>query len=217
MSAIKKLADLGRDLAAAVRSASADVATLRGRIRAKRAERDVAKGAPCPPDEVVVRFEAWVDQVGAWWRTKAGADLVMHVFGAAADPRAPSHWGPNDVVRWGELCGLAAPMLKREFGELVRATAYVAGPASAARPAIVERLDRELAELETAEESLIDQAAAAGVAIAHRPEVLERREAERLKRDRAAAAELARLAREAVPAARPEEYRAGRSQYISPR
>lgn len=209
---IKRLADLGRDLAAALRSASADVATLREQIRTRRRERDAATTAPCPPDEVVARFEAWVDQTGAWWRSETGAGLVMHAFGAAAGPKSP--WGPDATVQWGALCGLFAPMLKQEFGELVRATAYVAGPASAARAGLVERLERELAEVESTEERLIDEAATAGVQIAHRPEVVQRREAERLKRERAEAAEVVRLAHEAAINARPAWRAAARSAYL---
>jgi hypothetical protein len=215
MSVLKTLAKVGREFTAAIKSASADVASLRAQIRAKRTERAAAHGAPCPPDEVIARFEAWVDELATWWRRERGADAVKHCFGAPEAPKSP--WNPNDQVRWADLCGFAGPALKASFAELVHATEYTPGPTTAARPGVVERLDRELAELEATEEALIDQAVAAGVQIAHRPEVLERREAERLKRERAEAAELVRLASEAVPAARPEQYRAARSQYINPR
>ena len=52
---------------------------------------------------------------------------------------------------------------------------YQAGPLEAARPALIARLRAERAELEAAEEQLIDDAAAAGIVIEHRPEVQHRR------------------------------------------
>jgi hypothetical protein len=76
--------------------------------------------------------------------------------------------------------------VKAEFRQALLARPDEAGPASGARPELLERLRAELVELEAAEEKLVDELNANGIVVAHRPEVVARREDERRAREREA-------------------------------
>jgi hypothetical protein len=211
-----KVVDFASGLRQATTAAHELIAERRRAIAATRAELQRAEAGPRPPAEVIGRFEAWVDELAAYQAREYGAGLVVHRFGSVSkDPGTGAPWGPGTAVEWGFLCLFAGDLVKRAFADLVRATPYEAGPPAAARPALVERLRGELAQLEAEEEQLVDEAAAAGVAIAHRPEVTDRRYREQRQREREERAAADRAAREAMVNARHERATVAESQYLA--
>lgn len=199
---ISKLANLTEQTRTVTKTVTEGIAEVRAAIAEKRRELVNAKDAPVPPAELAERIAAWLDA-----RAERGinqyARSIPVTFGRPNETvtRVPYHLaGELDTA---VLLALGVSTLKREIPALVARLSYTPGPPSSERPALVERLERELAELEGAEEAAIDAAAEAGVVVQHRPEVLARRasEAERRKRDELAAS--ARAAREAAIAARP--------------
>jgi len=199
MNVLSKLIGLGQELQAATHTVTENLAELREAIDAKKAERDLAQHGPLPPGEVVEKFNRWVDETAGEQREKYGASLVVHRFGAA--PRSHlgrSPWTSTTAVEWGFLAMFAGAQLKEQFSKLVKETAYQAGPPAAERPAEVARLESELAELEKAEEALVDEMNAAGIHVGHRPDVVQRREAARRREERIKAVRAAQAEREAL-------------------
>jgi hypothetical protein len=167
-----KVVDFASGLRQATTAAHELIAERRRAIAAKRAELQRAEAGPRPPAEVIGRFEAWVDELAAYQAREYGRGLVVHRFGSVSkEPGTGAPWGPGTELTWGFAALFLGPELKQRFADLVRATAYEAGPPAAERPALVERLRGELAQLEAEEEQLVDEAAAAGVTIAHRAPV----------------------------------------------
>jgi len=200
MSLLTKLTDipgLRRQMQAATTSVTQTLGQLREAITAKTVERDSAQNGPLPPGEVIARFEAWVDEVAQRQRKEYGVGLVIHRFGAPPGAHiSGSPWAPSTEVTWGFAVLFFGDMLKAQFAELVRQTEYTPAPALAERAAVVARLERELAEVETTEEALVDEMNANGIMVAHRPEVTQRREAERRRREQAERSAADRRARE---------------------
>ncbi|MBM3499726.1 MAG: hypothetical protein FJX74_13785 [Armatimonadetes bacterium] len=114
----------------------------------------------------------------------------------AGSPRLP--WQYGEPLPWGALATARPDLAASILEGLVRQVEYVPGPSSAERPALIAKLQRDLAALEATELALLDEAAASGVMIQHRPEVAAARadEAERRRREQEAAT--ARQAREAA-------------------
>jgi hypothetical protein len=194
---MQKVVDTVREISTALRGATAavtdQVASLRAAIAAARAALAEASG-PLPPPEVIARFEEAVDATAAYWRREHAVGWIVHNLGMAHPPNVP--WAANTSLTWGEACTLLGPELKQRFAALVAATPYQFGPPAVERPALLEQRRAALAQLETEEEQLIEDAAASGVVIAHRPEVVARRATEARERELAAAQERDRLARQ---------------------
>jgi hypothetical protein len=181
MSILSKLTDLGREIAKATQSVQENIAELRAQIAAKRMELAHAQDAPLPREEIKVRIRSWVTEAGELWRRQR-ADRLLYDFGRPAGPSPSWSWIEN--MTWGAACFLCPEQVTAALTGQIEATEYVAGPPARERPAAVARLSKELADLEAAEESAIDEAAQAGVQIAHRPEVVKRRLEEAGRKDR---------------------------------
>ncbi len=210
------IASLKEKLQAATLTLVDDITARRAAIAAKRAARDHAERAYRSPDEVIARFETWVDATAAYQRHEYGRNLVTAYFGAPPGTTdSPAPWTPSTPMTWGFACLFLGPHLKDRFADLVRSVEYEAGPAEGARPALIARLTRELAALEAEEEAVIDAAAESGVVIAHRPDVVERRYQEQRQRERDARQQAERQAREAAINERHARQVTGESSYLA--
>lgn len=182
MTLSKTVAEIRRKLAASTTELQNEVAALRQKIAETRTQLLNAQNAPLPVEEIIAkRIPAVVAEHAAWWLRDRGSQLVGVDRGLGAPNLTGSitlPWSMTEAVSWAMLCASHPKFATEVLANLVRRVEYTPGPSSAERPAIVERLEGELAELETAEERIVDDAAAAGVVIQHRPEVLARRETE---------------------------------------
>lgn len=169
---------------------------------------------------MLAKFNKWVDDTAAAQAQQHGQSLVLYAFGAPdGHSSAGAPWTANTPVTWGVLALFYPDQAKETFAKLARSYTYTAGPPQAERAGVIAKLEAELAELERAEEALVDDAAAVGVKLEHRPEVTQRRERERSQRERAErAAEAERRSADAAAEARDwPEPRASRSSYIHDR
>ncbi len=216
MSVTKLLGDLRKKLTGATTALHDEIARLRGEIDDKRAALDNARRAPLPVEEIrAERIPRLVEEHARAWLDGNGTSLVYGERSLGAPtPRGyiSLPWIPSEPLPWGALCAADPDQAAGIIANLVRQVAYEAGPPSAERPALIEKLERELAELEQVEEQIIDEAVGSGVTIAHRPEVLERRTREARQRQREAEAVAARAAHEqAINAAHEQARHRGRS------
>lgn len=199
---LSKLTRAAGDTRQAAQSITSSIAELRAAIVAKHRELEQARGGPRPAAEIrTERVPQAVAEAGAAWLHDYGSSLLHgeRALGSPdpAPPRLP--WSYREPIPWAALCAGHPAFATEILDGLVRSLpAWNAGPAEAERPAAVERLGRELAELEALEEQTIDDASAAGVVVQHRTEVLQRRESERRARERADRAAEDRAAREAA-------------------
>ncbi len=187
----KTISTLRQKLAGATQTLQSEVAGLRTQIAAKTKELSTAQGAPYPPDELAARMRAWLHAHLDHLHREYGR-LVPNTMGPQEQtPRAPG--GREElllVLLMRESLDAAIP------GFIARLGDYGWGPPSAERPALIEKLSRELSELKQAEENVVDSAAAAGVMIAHREEVVQARAARARTREREEQAARDRAARE---------------------
>lgn len=216
------------NLTRGVSAVTESVLELRNSINAKGHELAALLDASLPLPEAQERIQAHVRFAGEAWLKDWGASMLsdrgVAVHDPQWDPREPSRympsvpWQVNASPPWGALCAAdpdaAAAMLMNLLRRLKESGAYVEGPPAAARPAMVAKLEDELAKLEATEETIIDEAAAAGVVIEHRLEVVQRREQETSRRKNEAAAIADRQEREAALNARKREPRIVRSEYL---
>jgi hypothetical protein len=171
--------------------------TARAELAAKRAELDRVQRLPGPPAEVIAGLERAVDEYREHHAKEYGPQLLMRSAGllvpahlAGRDTAVPSRrpelpFEPSRPLTYGEQLFLHPEQEKAALRAMVLAQDYEAGPTAESRGPLLERLSREVAELDQAEEELVDELATAGVAVPHRAEV-------QARRDRAArAAELA--------------------------
>jgi hypothetical protein len=164
---LSRLTDLSRQIAGATQSAQESTAALRAQINSKREELRRVQTAFPPKNEVKeIRCREIRETAAAY----SAEDPIRFVRAIQFTPRR--------AIEWRELCALAGPVVEEAVCDAIDRAEYVPGPPAAERPGMIARLERELAELEGAEERAIDEAAAAGVSIAHRPEVITRRQRE---------------------------------------
>ena len=213
------LLDLFKSRVREVQEASATIHTnladLREAIAAKGRAVNQARDGSLPLAEVIATFNRWVDETAEHQARQHGRSLVCHNFGAPrGHSSAHAPWAPSTTMEWGFVALFFGDQLKGRFAELARSIEYTPGPPAAERAAVVAQLARELAELESQEEALVDQAAEAGVVIAHRPEVVQRRENERRQRERDEQSATDRRAREAQIDRRHEQRAPEGSQYL---
>lgn len=181
------LTSLRDRLRSATSAARAETDEMRAAIQTARVELKHAQRGPLPLDEIQDRIVAAVRSAGARWLAEHGPTLIRSEGGLAAynakyGGRAP--FVVADPIPFGAWCAGAPDTMVALLGGLYAAVPYEAGPPSPERPTLIARLERELAELERAEEAVIDDAAAAGIAISHRPEVVRRRQEEARRRER---------------------------------
>lgn len=194
MSILEGFKTITKTLRAASATIRDEIEGLRARITAGRRALEQARNGLVPPDELPARIAEIVGAAGEFWRRNHGP--VVHYLGKPAGVASP--WGSEEPMSFGALCALAPGMMQEGLQRLAAAEAYEAGPSTSERAAVVARLEAELADLEAAEEALVDGAAEQGVTIAHRPDVVQRRATEARQREFAAArAEELRLQEEA--------------------
>lgn len=148
---------------------------IRQKIQDTRRERDQLATEPLPAAEVQARTDAWIERKAERARRRfsiAGQHL------ARPGGRVEAEADPFTVFARGEAKATdVGPLLCAMFPERVR-DAVMAGVNTDAdavpmseRPARLAELDRQVLELECAEEDTIREAAAAGVTIERRPDV----------------------------------------------
>lgn len=221
MTILSKLTELGREIAAASRSVQENIAELRRQIATKRRELESAQRLPVPRAELVERFRAMID---------ARAERFAHVpppamtWPCARDLFRPlSEWkrenGQVDIREVRDLfdfvCFFVGDTMKANASKLLTIDGWADGLPTSERAATIASLEREVAELETAEERAIDEAAAAGVQIAHRPDVAQRRATEAHQAKLHAATAAAQHDREAAINTRAATRAIGRSEYVT--
>ncbi len=198
MSILDKITGLRRDVEAAQKAISTNLAELRQRIKDKAAELVAATHALPPAEELIANAETLVDRAGAAWKRETGRTFLGVLAGRRAEPRMlalmeSSTRGPRlpkepaFLWRLGESlpfevrCAFSPGAVKRELREGIAALMadYVGRVvASADRDKLLARLEQELRELGQAEERLVDEMNAAGITVEHRAEVKQRRETE---------------------------------------
>jgi hypothetical protein len=150
-----------------------------------------------PPPELIANADSLVDETAAAYGRNHAHTFLASLAGrltpsylngrettAAPQPRLP--FEPSVPLPFEATCFLFPGETKAALRAKVLAQNYEAGVPSAARGPLLERLGRELAELEQIEEGLVDAMAASGIVTPHRVEVLARREAERRAHEREA-------------------------------
>lgn len=207
MNIRETLTNITRDLAGAAKSALAAALTMENHIRevreqisAKHRELDAARGEKIPRRELVERFRAMVDERAARFGRVPPAGQTWP--NAAAMFRDLGDWrNPNATVEVRNmselldlLCFVAGDALKAGAPRLLSIEVWTDGLPASERPEAITRLEREVAQLEAAEEEAITLAAQANVVIARRPEVA------------------ARLQQEADASARQERWTAGQRE-----
>ncbi len=222
MGIINRVKDLGARFTAATREAREEITEMRERIKALRREINALRYAPVPAAEIHERAREAVAARGARWLEEHGRGL----FGTAENRWRPlgtyaaegHHKLPRGIETdlFGFMCAANPDHALQLLDGLVAATPFEAGPPSDERPALIARLERELAELEAAEEAAIDEACAAGVTIAHRADVVQRRATEANKREMdERAADDRRRRQDLLDRDAAERAHVGRSEYLT--
>lgn len=192
--------------AGATRDLKDELLKMRERIGATREQLRRLQEDRLPIAEVVRDvIPRVVAEAGAFWLQDRGNALLAGNFALAAPSVTGSRqlpWAITDPLPWGAFCVAFPDQAAQLLEGLLRAVPYEEGLPSAERPALIERLTRELAELEAAEERFVDEAAEAGVVIEHRPEVITRRQNEARRLEREARDAAVRQEREAAINAR---------------
>jgi hypothetical protein len=218
----KLITDLRRKLTGTTTELQSEIARLRSEITERSKALQHAQRAPLPVEEIMAtRIPRVVEEHGRRWLDEHGSTLISSDRDRALGSpglRGSIYLPWADALPWGALCA-ARPDLAREIlAALVGQVAYEPGPPLAERPALIARLERELAELEQGEEQIVDEACGSGVVIEHRPAVRERRQAEAARQRREEEAATNRKAREAEINRQFEEARArgraARSPYL---
>jgi hypothetical protein len=225
MSIFSRLADLTREIAGATRSARDSIAEMRQEIATRRRALEDARSLPVPPTELVARFRRVVDERAERFRRQPPPG---HRWTSAADLLRPlGDWqrpGELHVEKAEDVLNLLCFLIPEHLAAGAERLAEMEGwgpdgAPSDERPAIIARLERELRDLETAEEQAIDAAAAAGVVVEHRPEVRERRREDAYQQQRRADREAAARERQAEIDRQHEQRREpgvlARSHYLS--
>lgn len=221
MNAADLLKNVTKKLTAARNSVTEEIARLRAEIVAVNAKLQHVQSAPLPLDEMDARARAAVKEAGDEWLTQYGSSLIngdrsLGTYGHRGSVYLPDHG--QALMTWGGLCASDPVPAAAMLSALVRRIPFEPGPPSAERPALIVKLQKELAELGAAEERMIDDSIEAGVVIAHRPAVIERRANEARRQALEEAAVENRQAREAELNRQYAERRSrrlsGQSEYI---
>ncbi len=177
MTIAQTVSAIRNKLTRATSSVTSEISQLREQIKTKRQELKFTRQSPLPAEDLRKRIAEQVQTAGTRW-------LEGHVGSLGGAEHAITAWQPRlrrirlpELNSWDALCA-SAPQEAQARLERLCASAlerFPAGPRAADRPALIERLEAELAELEVAEETVIDEAAAAGVHVEHRVEVRQRR------------------------------------------
>jgi hypothetical protein len=166
-----------------------ELTAAREAIAAKRGELQ-RQGELLPPQsELIAHAERLVDETAAAYggdhthtflASLAGRMLPGYLSGrdTTVAPRPQLPFEASAPLPFAATCFLFPRETKAAFRAAVLAQHYEAGVPSADRGPLLARLSRELAELETIEEGLVDAMAANGIVVAHRPEVVQRRDRE---------------------------------------
>ena len=176
MSIAETVSAIREKLSKATTSVTSEVAQLREQIKAKRQELTVTKQSPLPAEDLRKRIAGEIRDAGARWLAAHAASLAGEHGVAAWQPRFRQIRLP-ELTSWDALCASDPAQAQARLEKLCASVLerFSPGPRAADRPALIERLEAELAELEAGEEAAIDAALEAGVTITHRPEVRQRR------------------------------------------
>jgi hypothetical protein len=173
----------------AVRTMQTELATAREAITAKRTEHERARVALPPKAELIATADGLVDATAQHWAKDHVHTFLQKLAGRMTDvelrggtttvpPYAALPFSPFEPVPFGAMCFFRPAEWKAAFRDAITRAEYEAGTPRKDRPALLERLARELAELEAAEEAFVDQMCSSGITVAHRPEVVQRRASE---------------------------------------
>ena len=178
MTIAQTVSAIREKLTRATSDVTSEIGSLREQIKATRQELKFTQKSPLPAEDLRKKIAEQVQSAATRW-------LEDHAGSLASAEHAIAAWQPRfRRIRLPELSSfdaLCAADPEQARGRLERLCAaalerFPAGPRAADRAALAERLEAELAELEAGEETVIDQAAAAGVHVEHRAEVRQRRE-----------------------------------------
>lgn len=179
MSLTQTVRDLTSRLSSATRDAQQQIVNLRARIRESAQRLREAEDCPLPLDELVEdRIPTLVAQAGRGWLQQHGG-ILLHGQRSIGSPKpggAQLPWVGSEPMPFGAVCAADPELASAMLAALVGQVEYQAGPRSTDRPALIANLRAQLAELEAAEETAVDDASASGLQIEHRPEVMQRRE-----------------------------------------
>ncbi len=160
------------------------VASVQEAIARKDAELKAARIAYPPRADRLAIDAGRVDALAALYRKDHKHEIL-----SGLDLREP---GPV-TKEW--LCAHLGPLVKSGREAILAAMEYVEGPPVAEQPAVVRRLESELAEMKIEEEAFID-GLPPRLKVPHRPETLQRRETERRQAEQREAADANRAERE---------------------
>ena len=222
MSVVESIRSIRTRLSKAVASVSSDISGLRAQINARRADLKRLDSAPPPRTDISARIRDMVERRGNGFMRSDGRFIVDSLGNPRKGPRVPWSEKDGDVIPFNALCAADPDFACALLMKLVDRASFEEGIPLAQRPAAIQKLESELAELEATEERLVDEANASGLEIAHRKDVVDRRanearraelEAEKLadRAQRQEGVDWAHLS--AMERARPKR-RVGISQYL---
>lgn len=187
----ENLKNFGAKFRSAIGSASDDILQIRNSIAVKNREIKELRALPVPLAEVDARVRVKVQEEGARYLASfrgdvkasgAGEGQARGIVVAAATVRSVRL--PDGLASWPALCAADPEAAVARVMTLVGLLNLNHGPAAADRPALIDGLMRELAELEATEEAAVDEAISLGLKIEHRPAVVQRRDAEAERKKR---------------------------------
>lgn len=178
MTIIDNLRAIRARMTKATNSVADDIQSLRAQITAKRAELKSLASAPAPRGEIEQRIRDLVKRTGDAWLAREGQSIVSIRLGSPVRSASVPWVEKSDAMPWAVLCAADPDLAVKLLVNLAARVEYAPGLALADRPAVIEKLEADIADLEEGEERLVDEAAEVGLVIAHRPEVVQRRETE---------------------------------------
>lgn len=210
----ENLKNFGAKFRSAIGSASDEILQLRNAMVAKKREIEMLRALPVPPAEVEARVRVKVHEEGELFLRRFRSNVTAASAPSSKEPAKPLQGRgicvasatarsvrlPDGMGSWPALCAADPEAAVAHVMALVRLLKLEHGPAAADRPALIDAMIRELAELEATEEAAVDEAIGLGLKLEHRPAVVQRRatEAERKKRILENEAALARPERQAA-------------------
>lgn len=190
---LKKLTGTKNAAEQAVAQLQEELATARETIAVKRAELERARTALWPKAELIAEAERLVDETGQAWAKDYTYSFLQRLAGRLSNVElaggtttfhpgyAELPFSAREAPPFAAMCYFRASEWKEAFRAAITRASYEPGTARADRPAQLERLARELADVEALEENIVDSMAASGITVAHRPEVVVRRDSEARK------------------------------------
>jgi hypothetical protein len=196
-----KLGRIRDDLAKAAGAAQAAIDEGRATIAARRAALHDVEDAPLPRAEAETRVRGYVEAVGAEFVRRRGSSILRGQGGFGTTGRAGVRFLADDWFAFqcaGSPDVAVASLMRILDAVYARGDrAHTPGLPASARPAERARLLAEVAELESADERVTDEAIAAGLNVQHRPDVVARRAAEAAEAQRKAQSEVYQAAQQA--------------------